>query len=235
VERLVSKAYARERAATIDLRRRSPSADIRPGPAPGEHTTHVSIVDGRGLAVANTTTLNAGYGSGIVVTGGGFLLNNEMDDFSAKPGTPNLYGVVGAEANSVQPGKRMLSSMSPSFVFRPDGSLWLTLGSPGGPTIFTSVFQVIVNRIDYGLELEAAVAAPRFHHQWPPPSPDVDPIRVETERRFALSQETRAALREMGYSFRWRGNIGRVNAVELERGRAMAVTDPRGQGRASYP
>ena len=127
-------------------------------PKEREETTHFSVVDKWGNAVSNTTTLNGNYGCGLVVRGAGFLLNNEMDDFSAKPGVPNLFGVTGREANAIAPGKRMLSSMCPTFVFR-DGALWLVLGTPGGPTIFTTVFQVIVNRVDFGVPLSEAVTA----------------------------------------------------------------------------
>jgi gamma-glutamyltranspeptidase/glutathione hydrolase len=229
VDTLVSKSYAAYRAAAISLERRTPPADVRHGAIAheSEQTTHFSIVDRQGNAVANTTTLNDSYGSGIVVRGAGFLLNNEMDDFSARPGTPNLYGVTGGEANAIAPRKRMLSSMCPTFVYR-DGRLWLVLGTPGGPTIFTTVFQVLLNRVDHGMTLADAVAAPRFHHQWPPRAADADAIDVEQggEPDPAVAR----ALEAMGYVLRPRGPLGDVQALEMAGGRAIGVSDPRGMG-----
>ena len=148
-----------------------------------------------------------------------------MDDFSAKPGVPNLFGVIGREANAIAPGKRMLSSMCPTFVFR-DGSLWLVLGTPGGPTIFTTVFQVIVNRVDFGFPLAKAVRAPRFHHQWPPLRKESDSIFVEQD----LKTGTRDALAALGYTFLPRGRIGDVQAIEIEGQTASGASDPRGMG-----
>jgi gamma-glutamyltranspeptidase / glutathione hydrolase len=231
VESLVSKAYAARRAAGISPNRRTPPDAIRPGleAHESEQTTHFSIVDRHGNAVANTTTLNDSYGSGIVVRGAGFLLNNEMDDFSAKPGAPNLYGVTGGEANAIEPGKRMLSSMCPTFVYRGD-SLWLVLGTPGGPTIFTTVFQVIVNR-DLGMTLARAVADPRFHHQWPPLAMDADPI--DFERGHGPYNMARGALEALGYVLRARGPLGDVQAIEIADGRAIGASDPRGTGRVT--
>jgi gamma-glutamyltranspeptidase/glutathione hydrolase len=229
VATLISKAYARKRAAAIDPARRTDPGTIHEGAArESTQTTHFSIVDRWGNAVANTTTLNDSHGSGIIVGGAGFLLNNEMDDFSLKPGVPNMYGVTGGEANAVAPGKRMLSSMSPTFVYRPDRTLWLVLGTPGGPTIFTTVFQVIVNRIEHELPLAEAVAAPRFHHQWPPREKGRDVVTAEK------GVDTRG-LEELGYQIVVR-RIGDVHAVEIDRAarRALAVSDPRGTGKASY-
>ncbi len=233
VESLVSVAYAARRGAGIAPDRRTAPDSVRAGDPvhESEQTTHFSIVDRDGNAVANTTTLNDSYGSGIVVRGAGFLLNNEMDDFSARPGTPNLYGVTGGEANAIAPGKRMLSSMCPTFVFR-DGRLWLVLGSPGGPTIFTTVFQVLVARADLGFPLADAVAAPRVHHQWPPRVPGVDAIDVETGREPAAA--TRAALQALGYVLRPRGALGDVQAIEVADGRAIGVSDPRGTGHVAF-
>jgi gamma-glutamyltranspeptidase/glutathione hydrolase len=229
---LISKSYAAARAAGITPERRTPPEAIRCGAVGhgSEQTTHFSIVDRRGNAVANTTTLNDSYGSGIVVRGAGFLLNNEMDDFSAKPGAPNLYGVTGGEANAIAPGKRMLSSMCPAFVYRGD-DLWLVLGTPGGPTIFTTVFQVIVNRVDFGMSLAGAVAAPRFHHQWPPRAMDSDPI--DFERGHEPDDATRSALEALGYVLRTRGPLGDVQAIEIADGRATGASDPRGIGHAT--
>ena len=232
VESLVSKAYAARRAAGISPDRRTPPDAVRPGLAAheSEQTTHFSIVDRHGNAVANTTTLNDSYGSGIVVRGAGFLLNNEMDDFSSKPGARNLYGVTGGEANAIAPGKRMLSSMCPTFVYRGD-SLWLVLGTPGGPTIFTTVFQVIVDRVDFGMSLADAVAAPRFHHQWPPRAMDAD--FIDFERGHEPDAATRSALEALGYVLRARGPLGDVQAIEIAGGQATGASDPRGGGRVT--
>jgi gamma-glutamyltranspeptidase/glutathione hydrolase len=226
---LTSKDYAAARGADIADDRRTPPSVIRCGAVPreSEETTHFSVVDRQGTAVANTTTLNTSYGSGVVVRGAGFLLNNEMDDFSAKPGVPNLYGVTGGEANAIAPGKRMLSSMTPTFVYRGD-DLWLLLGTPGGPTIFTTVFQVIVNRMRFRMTLAEAVAAPRFHHQWPPRKKGRDAIDVERGR--GLGNPTCGGLETLGYSLRERGPLGDVHAVEIADGHAIGVSDPRGIG-----
>jgi gamma-glutamyltranspeptidase/glutathione hydrolase len=243
VAKLLARDYIRGRAKEISLEKKSDPGSVTHG-ALREHeeTTHFSIVDRWGNAVATTTTLNDSYGSGVVVRGAGFLLNNEMDDFSAKPGVPNLFGVIGREANAIAPRKRMLSSMSPTFVFkegprpaeapaqgREGGKLWLVLGTPGGPTIFTTVFQVIVNRVDFGMSLADAVEAPRFHHQWPPMKKDADPIFVEK----AFDPSVTEALQKMGYALVPRGRIGDVHAIEIEGGRAIGVCDPRGIGRPS--
>jgi len=232
VESLISKSYAVARAVGISPDRRTPPAEVRCGTVAHEsgQTTHFSIVDRHGNAVANTTTLNDSYGSGIVVRGAGFLLNNEMDDFSAKPGAPNLYGVTGGEANAIGPGKRMLSSMTPAFVYR-DGRLWLVLGTPGGPTIFTTVFQVVVNRVDFGMPLAEAVAAPRFHHQWPPRSMDADLLDFEQGREPDAA--ARGALEALGYAIRVRAPIGDVQAIEIAGRRATGASDPRGTGRVT--
>jgi gamma-glutamyltranspeptidase/glutathione hydrolase len=231
VARLVDPAYLADRARGIGSGRTPPS-EITHGrfPAEKEETTHFSIVDKWGNAVANTTTLNGSYGSGLVVRGAGFLLNNEMDDFSAKPGVPNMFGAIGREANAIAPGKRMLSSMTPTFVFR-DGRLWLVLGTPGGTTIFTTIFQVILNRVDFDFPLAQAVAAPRFHHQWPPLRKEADPISVEP--RFDRAPQK--ALEEMGYALQPRGKIGDVQAIEITRdGVATGESDPRGIGRVAF-
>lgn len=221
VERLVSPAYVARRAADVGERRSDPAA-IAAGP---EETTHFSVVDRFGGAVSNTTTLNGNYGCGLVVRGAGFLLNNEMDDFSAKPGAPNMFGATGGAANAIAPGKRPLSSMTPTFVER-DGRLWLALGTPGGTTIFTTVFQTIVNRVDFGMSLEDAVRAPRFHHQWPPLTREEDPVWFES------TPDAADALRAKGYSVRVRGRIGDVQAIEIDGLRARGVSDPRGIGLA---
>ncbi len=197
VAQLLDPAYLRARMSDFDPRRATPSealADTALAPVP-EHfeTTHTSVVDPQGNAVAVTTTLNSNYGSKVVVGGAGFFLNNEMDDFSAKPGVPNQFGLVGAEANAIAPGKRMLSSMTPTIVEK-DGALYCVLGAPGGSTIITAVFQVLLNQIEYGMPLDSAVQAARFHHQFLP-----DLIMYErgawdstfVEKLHALGHQTR--------------------------------------------
>ena len=173
---LTSKAYAKTLAQQIDVNKARPSSEIKPGklePYESNQTMHFSVVDKAGNAVAVTYTLNTYFGSGIVAGQSGILMNNEMDDFSAKPGTPNVYGLVGGEANAVQPAKRPLSSMSPTIVAK-DGKTWLVTGSPGGSRIITTVLQMVVNSIDFGMNVAEATNAPRFHHQWLP-----DQLRVE--------------------------------------------------------
>jgi gamma-glutamyltranspeptidase/glutathione hydrolase len=169
---LTSQEYGRERAETISLERATPFSMVAPGAQPGgskhadgAHTTHVSIVDARGGAVAITTTLNTWYGSKMVVPGAGFLMNNEMDDFTLEPGLPNAFGLVQGQVNAIEPRKRMLSAMTPTLVLAPDETLMVVLGSPGGATIITSVFQVISNLVDHGMQIAEAVYAPRVHHQ----------------------------------------------------------------------
>jgi len=193
----------------------------------GKHTTHIAAADAAGNWVALTTTINTSFGSKVVVPGTGVLLNNQMDDFSAQPGVPNAYGLVGAEANSIRAGKRPLSSMSPTIVLQ-DGRPVLTLGGAGGPTIISQVLQTIVNHIDLGLDLEGAVAAPRIHHQWRPAL-----LRAEERLPAALAD----ALRGFGHEVERRGGLGVTQAVrQREDGSFVAVSDPRiagdGAGRA---
>ena len=184
LDTLLSKRYASARIADIGAAA-TISDDVRAGSVPREpfETTHFSVIDPDGMAVAFTVTINGGYGSGIVVDGAGFLLNNEMDDFSAKPGTPNMFGLIGGEANAIEPRKRMLSSMTPTIVSRNDRFVLIT-GSPGGSTIITTTLQVILNVVDHGFDLEEAVNAPRFHHQWQPNS-----VRFESGIKQAVIQE----------------------------------------------
>jgi gamma-glutamyltranspeptidase/glutathione hydrolase len=189
-----------------------------------EETTHISVVDRWGNAVANTYTLNGSYGSGVVVDGAGFLLNNEMDDFSVKPRHPNLYGLVGNEANAIEPGKRMLSSMSPTFVYEGD-RLHMVLGSPGGSTIPTTVLQVILNVVDHGMPLYEAVSGGRFHEQYVP-----DRIYVENG---ALEPQTIDGLLGIGHKIEVRKPIGDVQAILVGKGGLTGVSDPRGDGRAA--
>jgi len=186
------------------------------------------VVDVDGNAASVTTTLNLGYGSAVTVTGAGFLLNDEMDDFAAKPGSPNAYGLVQGEANSIAPGKRMLSSMSPSIVVSVGGDLRLVVGTPGGATIITSVYHVISNVLDHGMSLAEAVAAPRVHHQ---ALPDV----IMTEKG-GLVGETVTALEAMGYTVSSRqGYSGDINAIVSSEGGWIGVADPRrGSGAAGY-
>jgi gamma-glutamyltranspeptidase/glutathione hydrolase len=187
-----------------------------------EETTHLSVIDKDGNAVSVTTTLNGSFGSRTVVTGAGFLLNNEMDDFSVKPGIPNMYGAVGAEANAIAPGKRMLSSMTPTIVLK-NKLPFMVVGTPGGTTIPTSVFQTIVNVIDFGMSAEDAVNKPKFHHQWLP-----DEIMVEDN----FNEATVTALTGMGYEVKKRGDIGRTELILItynnKKKSIVAVADKRG-------
>src|SRR5207253_2258196 len=165
LSRLLSKSYAARLRADIDPQRATPSPPAGGGHSEGTETTHFSIVDAGGSAVSCTTTLTDDFGSAVTVTGAGFLLNDEMDDFTSAPGKPNLFGLIQGEANAIAPGKRMLSAMTPSIVLDPEGRLYLILGSPGGPRITTAVYQVVSDVIDQGMSLADAVAAPRLHHQ----------------------------------------------------------------------
>jgi len=227
LERMTSDAYAAERASSISASSATPSREIGPGmeeaPTEGENTTHFSIVDGQGNAVAVTTTINSWYGSKVTVTGAGFVLNNEMDDFAAKPGTPNQFGLVQGENNAVEPGKRMLSAMTPSIVLDPAGDLLMVTGTPGGSTIITTVFQTISNVIDYGMNVVQAINAPRVHHQHLP-----DQIYYEPG---GLDGATVAMLEAMGHTVVERVGIsGDVQAILVERGMLTAWSDPRRGG-----
>ncbi len=223
LDRLLSKSYAATLRAQIDPRHATPTPATTSGD--GMHTTHYSIVDAHGNAAAVTTTLNGGFGSGVTVTGAGFLLNNEMDDFTSAPGKANMYGLVQGEANAIQPGKRMLSAMTPSIVLDTSGQLELVVGTPGGPTIITSVVQVILDVLDQGMDLSAAMAAPRMHHQALP-----DVIRYEDG---GFSDQTLQALRAMGHRLEaWRGRQGLVEAIQRTAGGWVGVPDPRSAGGA---
>jgi gamma-glutamyltranspeptidase/glutathione hydrolase len=226
VESLLDSIYILARMEDLDLNKAGKSNDVLAGfIKQSEETTHFSIIDQWGNAVSLTTTLNDGFGSRIVVDGAGFLLNNEMDDFSIKPGVPNLYGLIGAEANKVEGGKRMLSSMTPTIVEK-DDHLFMIVGTPGGSTIITSVFQVFLNITEFGLSAYEAVASPRFHHQWLP-----DQIYVEKD---CLDNETKATLMAMGHKIKTRSNIGRVELILIEQnGKIHAVADPRGDDHVS--
>jgi gamma-glutamyltranspeptidase/glutathione hydrolase len=223
----MDKAYAKGRMRSFSLQQASPSSQVKAGVPRkiSEETTHYSIVDEDGNAVSVTTTLNGNYGSSVVVKGAGFILNNEMDDFSAKPGSPNMFGLVGAEANAIQPEKRMLSSMTPTIVEK-DGQLFMVLGTPGGATIITSVFQVLVNVIDFRMSLQDAVQKPRFHHQWLP-----DQIYHE---KNAFDETTAKRLTEMGHKLHERASIGQMEAILVSpKGKLEAAADARGDDSAA--
>jgi gamma-glutamyltranspeptidase/glutathione hydrolase len=227
LERMTSAPYAAERAATISMSGATPSEEIGPGmevgPDEGENTTHFSIVDASGNAVAVTTTINSWYGSKVTVTGAGFVLNNEMDDFAAKPGTPNQFGLVQGENNAVGPGKRMLSAMTPSIVLDPSGSLRMVTGTPGGSTIITTVFQTISNVVDFDMNVVQAVNAPRVHHQHLP-----DQIYFESG---GLDLATVEALEALGHRVVERGDVsGDVQAILIRDGAITAWSDPRRGG-----
>ena len=221
IEDLIDSLYLAERMADFSPDSASTSSATEAGLVALEsfETTHISIVDEAGNAVSITTTLNGNFGSKVIVDEAGFFLNNEMDDFSSKPGVPNMFGLVGAEANAIAPGKRMLSSMTPTIVER-DGKLFLVLGAPGGSTIITAVLQVLTNVVDYDIPIDSAIRAPRFHHQWLPDSVLVEPT--------AFSPEVRLALEELGHGFKSVNRMAVIKAVHvLEDGRLQAAGDPR--------
>ncbi|MBU3892408.1 gamma-glutamyltransferase [Serratia rubidaea] len=223
VAKLIAADYLQQRAAEVNPQAISATEKVRPG-LESHQTTHFSIVDAEGNAVSNTYTLNWDFGSGVVVKGAGFLLNDEMDDFSAKPGVANAFGVVGSDANAIEPGKRMLSSMSPTIVTR-DGNVTLVIGTPGGSRIFTSIFQVLNNIYDYHLPLQQAVAAQRVHHQLLPK----DTIYFDS---FApLTGEVAAQLKTMGYTLEDQGwNMGDIQVIRVNNDTPETASDPRGRG-----
>lgn len=232
---LIDPAYGARLRDTIDLNSASRSSDIFPGAAlgnDGPSTTHYSVIDKDGMAVSVTYTLNFSYGSGLSVDGAGFLLNNEMDDFSAKPGAPNGYGLIGGVANKIEPLKRPLSSMSPVIVKR-EGMPVLVTGSPGGSTIITSVLQMVLNVIEWDMNLQQATNLPRIHHQWRPELVLVEP---------GLSHDTLTGLQELGHTFPAdeigriaRTTLGRVNSVGQSKNIFMGASDPRGPKSAAIP
>jgi gamma-glutamyltranspeptidase / glutathione hydrolase len=228
VNGLIDKAYAERQRSTINMERASTSAEVRAGRPTGhesEETTHFTVIDAEGNAVSNTYTLNWGYGSGVTAKGTGILLNNEMDDFAAKPGTPNLFGLIQGERNAVAPRKRPLSSMTPTFVLRKDGVLWFAVGSPGGPTIINTVLHVITNIIDHGMNIQQAIDAPRIHHQWLP-----DEIIYEP---YGLSTDTQRALESRGHKLtakpRYMGDAEGI-MIEEKTGMRLGASDPRSEG-----
>ena len=223
VDQLIAKDYLAKRAAQVNPKAISATDDVKPGLEPHQ-TTHFSIVDKQGNAVSNTYTLNLDYGSGVVVKGAGFLLNDEMDDFSAKPGAANAFGVVGGDANAIAPGKRMLSSMSPSLMTR-DGKVELVIGTPGGSRIFTSIFQVMNNLYDYGMPLEKAVAAQRVHHQLLPKD------TIYFDSYAPLTGPVADGLKKMGYVLEDQGwEMGDIQAIRVNGAKLETASDPRGRG-----
>ena len=229
INELISDKYAQLRWKSIDSLSANSSTHITHGGIPfiymeSEETTHYSVVDKWGNAVSVTTTINGWFGNGIVVDGAGFLLNNEMNDFSAKPGVPNVYGLIGNKANAIEPGKRMLSSMSPTIVENPEGKLYMVIGSPGGSTIITTTSQIIMNVIDFSMDIEDAVEAPRFHHQWIP-----DIIQLESG---SFSIETITALEGRGHSIKYRDSIGEANCIQVDDGYMFGAADSRRNSKA---
>jgi gamma-glutamyltranspeptidase/glutathione hydrolase len=228
VEKLTDRFYLEERMKTFDPEKATPSNQVKEGilsQPESKQTTHLSIVDAEGNAVAVTTTLNDSYGSRVVVAGSGFLLNDEMDDFSIKPGVPNMYGAIGGEANKIEPNKRMLSSMTPTIVEK-DGKLFMVVGTPGGTTIITSVFQIILNVTEHGQTMQEAVNAKRFHSQWFP-----DSVFVE---KGAFDEETTRSLTKMGHKLKTVSGLGRVEAIlVLPDGKLEGAPDPRGDDSAA--
>ena len=225
---LADKRYAQQRFADFAPLKATDSAAVaagEPWPAESIETTHVSVLDAAGNAVAYTTTLNLGYGSKIVVTDAGFLLNNEMDDFSAKPNTPNAFGLLGGEANAIEPGKRMLSSMTPTIVLH-DEKPFLVTGSPGGSTIITTVLQVVLNVLDHGMDLGEAVAAPRFHHQWQPNRVVYEPEAFTLPTLKELEDKGHVGLTEVPF------RIGDANSAMRLGEELIGASDPRNAGRA---
>jgi gamma-glutamyltranspeptidase/glutathione hydrolase len=223
VAALTTKAYAEHLRASISRNRARLAESIKPGdlaPYESSETTHFSIVDAAGSAVANTYTINFSYGTGLVAEGTGILLNNELDDFSAKPGVPNAYGLIGGDANAVEPSKRPLSSMSPTIVLQ-DGKPFLVTGSPGGPRIITTTLQVIMNVIDHGMNIAEATHAPRIHHQWLP-----DELRIEE----GLSPDTIALLEQKGHAIAVGAAMGSTQSIMVTEDGLFGSSDPRTPG-----
>lgn len=221
---LIDKSYAEKLRSTINTERASNSEDVRAGRPAGyesEETTHFTVVDAEGNAVANTYTLNNSYGSAAMAKGTGILLNDEMDDFAAKPGTPNMYGLIQGERNAVAPKKRPLSAMTPTIVLRKDGSLWFTVGSPGGPTIINTVLCIITNVIDYEMNIQQAIDAPRIHHQWLP-----DELVGEPSD---FSSDTQRALNSRGHTLGKLRYLGDAEGIMIEEKTnvRLGATDPR--------
>jgi gamma-glutamyltranspeptidase/glutathione hydrolase len=226
---LIDSLYLLERISKINMDSSLLSSNIYAGKfnlKESEETTHFSIVDKYGNASSLTTTLNGSFGSGIIVDGAGFLLNNEMDDFSIQPGYPNMYGLVGGEANSVEPSKRMLSSMTPTILEK-DGNLFMVLGTPGGSTIITAVFQTIINIIDFDMNIEQAVNSPRFHHQWYP-----DEIKLEKD--IAKDSNLIFQLKAMNHQLNFVSSMNRVDAILVDKNNYFGGADNRGDDHVSF-
>ncbi|MCB0714891.1 MAG: gamma-glutamyltransferase [Chitinophagaceae bacterium] len=226
VAAITDSSYLAERMKSFDPEKATPSTVIQPGivtQKESDETTHLSVIDNEGNAISITTTLNGSFGSKTVVGGGGFFLNDEMDDFSIKPGVPNMFGAVGGDANAIAPGKRMLSSMTPTIVLK-NNEPYIVVGTPGGTTIPTQVFETLVNILDFGLSTEDAVYKPKFHHQWLPD-------RIDVEKSFP--QTLRDSLTKMGYTIHERSDIGRTEIIKvLPDGKFEAVADNRGHDAA---
>jgi len=227
VRPLLDTTYIKSKISSMDFNKATLSSDISAGQFPGyesPETTHYSIVDAAGNAVSITTTLNNSFGSKVFVGGAGFLLNDEMDDFSAKAGAPNIYGLVGSKANEIQPMKRMLSSMTPTIITE-NGQLKMVVGTPGGSTIITSVFQVVLNVLEFGMNMQQAVEYPRFHQQWKP-----EPTRIEANRLSSVQMER---LKQKGYEFSNSASIGLVEGIlVLPSGKLQGGADSRGDDTA---
>ncbi len=229
VDALIDKAYATKRRSNIDLTHASTSKDVGHGDIPGGEpmeTTHFTVADPAGNVVTNTYTINDLYGSAVTAKGTGVLLNDEMDDFAARPGKANMFGLIQGEKNSVQPGKRPLSSMTPTIVLRKDGSFWFALGARGGPRIISAVLQTVINVIDHDMDIQAAIDAPRIHHQWFP-----DEILYE---RFGLSPDTMSILSGYGHKFSASpGNVASATGIMFdEKGVRLGAIDSRSDGQA---
>jgi gamma-glutamyltranspeptidase/glutathione hydrolase len=225
-QKLMSDGYSKKRMESFNWNLASSSDNVSRGEIPSfeesTETTHFSVLDGDGNAVSVTTTLNGSFGSKVAVSGAGFLLNNEMDDFTAEPGEPNMYGLIQGEANAIEPGKRMLSSMSPTIITQ-NGDVRMVVGAAGGPRIITATLQNFLNIAVFGMRPQQAISAPRFHHQWMP-----DRLYYE---EFGLSPDTQTKLEEFGHELKSRGNVGRAHTIYVdENGLKYGSPDPRGDG-----
>ena len=230
IDSLLNPAYLKQRMKSFSKRKATPSSAIKPGTIvwnESEETTHYSIIDAQGNAVAVTTTLNGSYGSKVYVESAGFFLNNEMDDFSSKPGSPNMFGLIGSRANAIAPGKRMLSSMTPTIAEK-NGKLWMIVGTPGGSTIITSVFQTLLNVYEFGMGMQEAVSAARFHHQWLPDIVVLEPQRFDETQIVPLQQKN------YNIEEKYTRIIGRVDAILVDDdGTISTGADPRGDDAAA--
>ena len=227
IAQLLDEQYAKQRYSTFDARRASTSEDVSTGLGPWKEsyeTTHYSVVDEDGNAVSVTYTLNGFFGSGVTIAKTGILMNNEMDDFTVKPGEPNMFGVLQSPANAIEPGKRPLSSMTPTIVAR-DGKFFMATGAPGGPTIISTVLQNIINVVDFGMNAQRAADAPRFHHQWMP-----DELRMESE---GFSSDTVRLLEEMGHTVRLGSRMGKAMTILMTEDGLTGGADSRSEGLAA--